>query len=809
MSRSPVSVATPFAGAGCFALWAIVGGLSFTGVANLSGIAVAAEPTKAASRGDGIKQIDPQVLSDEARAAQGEGLWNDLRRRREAINKQSRAEWAGIKSREEWEAYRDQRLARLWRSLGTFPEPPQELSWHVTGEIPGDGFVIRNVVYQTRPDFWVTANLYVPAKPGKNMPGMIICHAHHRPKTQGELQDMGMTWARAGAVVLVLDQIGYGERAVHPFRSERDYAKDYPISRQDYHFRYDSGSQLYLIGDSLMGWMVWDLMRSVDLLLAQPGVDPTKLVILGSVAGGGDPAGVTAALEKRIDVAVPFNFGGPQPETQYPLPEDAEATYNYLPGAYWESTRNLRRTGADGFLHWVIVGGIAPRGLIYGHEFAWDQPRDPVYKRYEKIWGDFYGKRDLLDYAHGYGVLKQRPPQASHCTMIGPPQRKRIHPYFQKWLGLETSSETEYQNRVDSSQLMAMTDATAKKLKPRNLLEVAGDVGRERAAVAMKEIAGNSPAAVRAAQRERWSAILGNVEPEGPAKVVSNQRDANGPSGVVVDRVALEVEPGITVTAILLSGKDFGQPKKRPVVVAVAQAGAQAFLQQRSEMIVDLIRGGAAIALVDVRGAGRSRGSYGDSGGLSHNVLLHDETMVGQRLRDLRSVLGYLRTRDDLDSSRLAIWGASFAKVNSADTDFQIPHRSDSRPPQSEPLGGLLALLTALYEDEVQSVYIQGGLGTFQSVLDSPYVLIPHDTVIPGVLGAGDLPALAAAVAPRPLLLVRLVDQLNRPLSAQAARTAYAPALAARQAAGGNEFSIKEQEDQRAATAWLSATLHE
>ena len=55
--------------------------------------------------------------------------------------------------------------------------------------------------------------------------------------------------------------------------------------------------QLHLIGDSLMGWMVWDLMRGVDLLLRQPGIDPERILLLGAVAGGGDPAAVTAALD--------------------------------------------------------------------------------------------------------------------------------------------------------------------------------------------------------------------------------------------------------------------------------------------------------------------------------------------------------------------------------------------------------------------------------------------------------------------------------------------------------------------------------
>ena len=82
---------------------------------------------------------------------------------------------------------------------------------------------------------------------------------------------------------------------------------------------------------------------------------------MGAVAGGGDPAAVTAAIDPRVKAAVPFNFGGPQPETVYPLPDDAERSFNYIGEGSWESTRNLRLSARDGFLPWVIVGAASPR----------------------------------------------------------------------------------------------------------------------------------------------------------------------------------------------------------------------------------------------------------------------------------------------------------------------------------------------------------------------------------------------------------------------------------------------------------------
>src|SRR5262249_45428438 len=145
------------------------------------------------------------------------------------------------------------------------------------------------------------------------------------------------------------DHLGHGERRQHPFVDS---------SPHDYHFRYDNSQQLYLVGESLMGWLVHDLMRGVDVLLAQTGIDPARIVLISEPAGGGDVAAVTAALDSRIAGVMVNNFGGPQPETPYPLPADAEESFDYTGTGSWESTRNLRLSAREGFLPWVIVASV-------------------------------------------------------------------------------------------------------------------------------------------------------------------------------------------------------------------------------------------------------------------------------------------------------------------------------------------------------------------------------------------------------------------------------------------------------------------
>ena len=98
---------------------------------------------------------------------------------------------------------------------------------------------------------------------------------------------------------------------------------------------------------------------------------------------------------------------------------------------------------------------------------------------------------------------------------------------------------------------------------------------------------------------------------------------------------------------------------------------------------------------------------------------------------------------------------------------------------QAEPLGGLLSLLGALYEDRVRAVSMSGGLAAYSSALDDAFTYVPGDVIVPGILKAGDLPDVMAAIAPRPLLLQRLVDGKNRILPASSLRSSLAPVVEA------------------------------
>jgi hypothetical protein len=497
--------------------------------------------------------------------------------------------------------------------------------------------------------------------------------------------------------------------------------------------------------------MAWDLMRGVDLLLARPGVDPKRIILLGSVAGGGDPAAVTAALDPRIATVAPFHFGGPQPETRYPLPADAEAWFNYAGGGSWESTRNLRLSCRDGFLPWVIVGSVAPRRLIYGHEFSWDRDHDPVWKRLETIY-QYYDAAEALSAAHGRGTLKGQPPEASHCNNIGPEQRKGIHATLQKAFGVPEWDKEAFEKRSSSDLACLPPDR-----KPRLL----HDLLRERVSAVKPD-----PTAL--------SAGLGETTPTADPKLARSALRKTGE--VTIEDLTLEVEAGIVVPLILLVPPHPAEGLL-PVVVAVAQGGKQGFLKERSAELAALLRGKVAVCLPDLRGTGETkpdsgRGRGSESTEIAATELMLGRTMVGLRVRDLRSVLRFLRGRADLDAKRIGLWGDSFAPVNAPDRRFEMPLEVDGQPSLAEPLGGLAALFGAHFEPGVAAVYIRGGLSGYRSLLDGPFCYVPYDALVPGALTAGDLKDIADSLGRR-VRLEGLVDGFNRLVTIDEAKQLY------------------------------------
>lgn len=678
--------------------------------------------------------IPTRVLSPEQRRqlALSDVLDRNIHDRTLKILEAERRGWERVQTLDDWKRFRNPKWKALAASMGEFPHR-QSLEIKVIKVFRGDGYQRHDLVYKTRPGYWVTANLYLPAEARARMPGIVIAHSLHAPKTQFELQDMGILWARAGCAVLVLDQVGYGERR-----------EGYPWEREAYHSRYITGMQLDLVGESLMKWMVWDIMRGIDLLLERDDVNKKQIILLGAVAGGGDPAAVAAALDERVSAVVPFNFGESTPEIPRFLPEKNQWPLALAdPGlGDWETPRCLRRGIIDQFLQWTVCAMAAPRRFVYSYELGWNVEDLPAWARYKKVFA-LYGAQDHLAEAHGFGPF----PGPGECWNIGPVQNRSLYPTLERWFGIPIPFEAlessvranltrEPGDRQPEAELAVLTPATAAQLHMRTTHELAREIAQAKVESSRSALARMTPQSRQQWIRSELAKRLGEIEPNpNPQATVHWSKKL---PDATVEGITVIAEAGIPVPLLLFRPESKASTPV-PVVVGVAEGGKELFLATRSGEIETMLKRGVAVCLPDVRGTGETSPDSRrdpDNAETMHavNEEMLGETLVGRRLKDLRTVLVYLEQRVDLDGKRIALWGESLTPVNDASLIFdenplwrvgpQIQH-------QGEPLGGLLALLGALYDEHVRVIAVRGGLASYSSVLDGAFAYVPADITVP------------------------------------------------------------------------------
>ncbi|HUS05601.1 MAG TPA: hypothetical protein VMZ52_04875, partial [Bryobacteraceae bacterium] len=278
-----------------------------------------------------------------------------------------------------------------------------------------------------------------------------------------------------------------------------------------------------------------------------------------------------------------------------------------------------------------------------------------------------------------------------------------------------------------------------------------------------------------------------------------------------VEGITVAVEEGITIPVLMLRPLASGS-RPLPVVAVVSQSGSERFMHNRLTEVRALLRGGAAVCLMDVRGVGetsldqrRHPGSTGISQAASELML--GKTLLGARLKDLRTVLSYLRKRSDVDLQRIAVWGDSDIPLNPARLLLDEAAGWRIGPDiqqQAEPLGGLLAILAGLYEGDLRAIAARRTLGSYLSVLDSQFTYVPSDVIIPGIVEAGDIADAAAAVSPQALLIAEPINGRNRPLSQPEIDSTLAVTFAAYQASGGR-MTVKSTPGTQTLSEWILA----
>jgi dienelactone hydrolase len=202
---------------------------------------------------------------------------------------------ADITSLQQWQSARAQYRQQYFYMLGLWPLPERtNLKATVTGTLQGDGYVVDMLHYQSRPQLYVTANLYRPAKiaKGKRLPAILYVCGHAGRGRNGNktaYQSHGIWLARHGYICLIVDTLQLGEiAAIHhgTYREQRWWW----LSR----------------GYTSAGVECWNGVRGIDYLVSRDDVDADRLAVTG-ISGGGAATFWVAAADERVKVAVPVS----------------------------------------------------------------------------------------------------------------------------------------------------------------------------------------------------------------------------------------------------------------------------------------------------------------------------------------------------------------------------------------------------------------------------------------------------------------------------------------------------------------------
>jgi cephalosporin-C deacetylase-like acetyl esterase len=264
-----------------------------------------------------------------------------------------RATIAAITSRAQAEARRREVHQKILTLIGGLPEKTP-LRAKVLSTTQADGFRIEKILYESQPNFPVTALLYLPdAKPGANqtmeqkLPAIVVAPGHG---FTGKATDytFASTFARNGFAVLSYDPIGQGERLQYP--DPNDPSKTLLKAATGEHG--EAGLQPTLIGDALARTFAWDGIRAVDYLQSRAEIDPNRIGAFGC-SGGGTMTALLGALDPRVH-AIAVACYLTSFDTLLPTlgPQDAE-----------QSTPNFIASGLD-FPDWVEVAAPRPYAII-------------------------------------------------------------------------------------------------------------------------------------------------------------------------------------------------------------------------------------------------------------------------------------------------------------------------------------------------------------------------------------------------------------------------------------------------------------
>ncbi len=618
-------------------------------------------------------------------------------------------------------------VAELWKILGG-PFERNPLNARVTGTVERPGYRIEKLTFESRPRLYVTANLYLPAAAGRR-PAILAPLGHSvNGKAWPSYQKLFSNLARKGYIVLAYDPFGQGERIEYPGARPGQSALGGGTSEHEY-----AGRRLILLGANFGSFCAWDGIRGIDYLLTRAEVDPERIGCCGQ-SGGATLTQFLAALDNRIRVAV-VSEGNT---------EDLAHANVEPPGSADDAEQNIVPAVARGIDRADLLYAFAPKPMLItvtlhdaGHTYSPEYVASSVdaldeYKRVYRLLGA--GDRVSLQattVSHGY-VYEMR---------------RATYEWFNRWFEMKDADADETSQAVEPDETLLVTPTGF----------VSTSFGGETALSLTQQMAGavHTPASLGADDvRKRIRTVL-DIEELHAQELAPRVLATIKKPGYHAEQFEFTSDREIRTPGWLLTPDNAGA--STPTVLYVGEGSAWSSVAEDAFAERLCAKGGCRIAVIDVRGRGDCAIAYPPRGRfyfpnrisneayLAWFSLMLGKPILGGQVYDTMRAVDYLHSRSDVGGT-VSLMGDG-------------PH-------------GVIALYAAALDERVDGVALRQTLTDYRSLTIAERYAQPFGIYAYGVLREFDLPDVARAAGPRPVLLLNPVTPLGEP-AGSAARDLY------------------------------------
>lgn len=589
--------------------------------------------------------------------------------------------------------------------IGGLPESSGPVVVKSFGAISGEGFRIEKLAFQSLPDFWVTANVYVPTAGNSPFPAMVLTPGHEPTAKLGQYA-FGVNFARMGFLSLAFDPIGQGERLQYYDPVRKASAVGAPTGEHG-----EANLPTLLIGDDLMRYMVHDAMRAIDYLTSRPDVDPARIGALGC-SGGGTATAVLAALDERVKAAGSACYITSFEELLPSATGVQEAE---------QSIPHFIEQGLD-FADWVEAA--APRSYAIISTTADMFPFEGARQSYEEAKRIYalYGADDRLQWITGPG---------GHGNLG--PISPAILGFFAKYLKGDTAEQKWDPARIANPNELLCTPTGQMSTSIGG--ETVASLNRKRASAILTA----RPAIDAVRLREEIRKIAGVTAHA--EQVFTALRDApfEQRAGYRIETTILRSATGGQLNGLTAVPESVG---RKPAILWMDSQPAHKTAESGGD--VDRLASNSHVVMVIEPqpfppGTESIKSPYlGAFNLLSLRAFLVGKTILGIRTDDAILALNSLTARNDVDASAITIYG-------------------------NGPLG-MVALHLAVLDARISRAVAENTLASYRSIVDEPLHRNVSEVVIPGVLRHYDVPDLLSAIAPRPVIIVNPLDAAGAPV---------------------------------------------